>query len=202
MQRNANVSGTSLKNSTKGIVTELDPQSAAEAARMVGQLDLSYCFQCGVCSGSCPTIGRMEYGPRKIMHMIQLGMLDRVLRSPDIWLCVSCYLCAARCPQAIEITDVMGVLRNMSVARSLTKDKEAIFSETFLTVIKEHGYMYEPELLVRYYASVLDVPSIVKIAPLGVRMFLKSKIALLPKRMKGPRQLADLMGKVRGRGEL
>jgi len=181
-----------------GEVTELDPGFRDEVVGLVGSLDLSYCFQCGVCSGSCPTISHMEYGPRKIIHMIHLGMAERVLQSPDIWLCVSCYMCAARCPQAIEITDIMGALRNMAVAKGLTRDKEAVFSNAFLQVLREHGYMYEPELLIRYYLSVLDVESMVKIAPLGIEMFLKNKIGLLPERVKNPRQLGSIIDQASG----
>ena len=182
--------------SAKGDVSEVDPQFKHDVAQVVGDLDLTHCFQCGVCSGSCPTMTMMEYGPRKIMHMIHLGMADRVLRSPDIWLCVSCFSCAARCPQGIEVTDVMSALRNMAVARGLTKDKEATFSKIFITVLREHGRMYEPEVLMRYYASVLDVESMIKIVPLGVRMFLKSKIGLLPERIKNAREMAQIAARV------
>lgn len=184
-----------------GKTSELDPTFRDEVAALVGRLDLSYCFQCGVCSGSCPTFSHMEYGPRKIVHMIHLGMAERVLQSPDIWLCVSCYMCAARCPQTIEITDIMGALRNMAVTKGLTRDKEAVFSNIFLQVIREHGYMYEPELLIRYYLSVLDVESMTKIVPLGLQMFLKGKIGLLPERVKNPRQLAEIIDRASGRKE-
>ena len=184
-----------------GETTELDPGFRDEVIRLLGNLDLSYCFQCGACSGSCPTISHMEHGPRKIIHMLHLGMGERLLTSPDLWLCVDCYLCAARCPQGIEITDVLCALRNMSVAKGLTTDKEAVFSKAFLQVLREHGYMYEPELLIRYYLSVLDFESMAKIAPLGIEMFLKSKIGLLPERVKKPRELANIIKKAGRRDE-
>lgn len=178
----------------------LDPRFREEIAAQVEGLDLGYCYQCGVCSGSCPTMTRMAYGPRKIMHMIHLGMADRVLRSEDIWYCVSCFSCSARCPQGIEIGDVMSCLRNMAVARGLAKDKEAVFSRIFVKVLQEHGRMYEPEVLLRYYASVLDVDAMIKIAPLGVRMFLKSKIGLLPQRIKNAGELGEIAARIDGRG--
>ena len=183
------------------VSVDLSSRFRDEVVELLGSVDLSYCFQCGVCSGSCPTISHMEYGPRKILHMIHLGLTERVLTSPDIWYCVSCYMCAARCPQAIEITDVMGALRNMAVARGLTDDKEATFSKIFLQVLREHGHMYEPELLIRYYASVLDVESMVKIAPLGIQMFLKNKIGLLPERVKHPKELANIITQAGGRND-
>lgn len=188
-----------IRSTTEEVPHKLDPQFTAEVAEAAGGLDLAYCYQCGVCSGSCPTMDRMTYGPRKIMHMIRLGMADRVLCSPDIWYCVSCFSCAARCPQGIEIGDVMSTLRNMAVAKGLATDKEATFSRIFLKVLQEHGRMYEPEVLLRYYASVLDVDAMVKIAPLGVRMFMKSKIGLLPQRIENPTELADIAAQVNRR---
>lgn len=178
------------------MLMDLDPGFREEIRSQVEGLDPGYCYQCGVCSGSCPTMARMTYGPRKIMHMIHLGMAERVLRSQDIWYCVSCFSCAARCPQGIEIGDVMSCLRNMAVARGVAEDKEAIFSRIFVKVLQEHGRMYEPEVLLRYYASVRDVDAMVKIAPLGVRMFLKSKIGLLPQRINSARELGEIAARL------
>jgi len=132
--------------------------------------------------------------------MIHLGLADRVLRSQDIWYCVSCFSCAARCPQGIEIADVMSALRNMAVAKGLARDKEATFSQIFIKVLQEHGRMYEPEVLLRYYASVRDLDAMVKIAPLALRMFLKSKIGLVPQRIENATELADIAARINGRG--
>jgi heterodisulfide reductase subunit C len=42
-------------------------------------------------------------------------MRDEVLGSPVIWFCVMCYRCYARCPQQVNFTDVMKVLRHLAV---------------------------------------------------------------------------------------
>jgi heterodisulfide reductase subunit D len=73
------------------------------------------CYQCGTCSGSCPTAPAMDYTPRRILHMLRLGLGDRVLRSRAIWLCTTCYSCTARCPREIRITDAMISLRRLAV---------------------------------------------------------------------------------------
>jgi len=166
-----------------------------EVSKLLKGADINMCFQCGTCSGTCPTFPQMRYGPRKIMHMVHLGLAEPVLASPDIWFCVSCYSCSVRCPQGIPIADVMSVLRNLSIARGLATDKEASFSQIFLQVLEEHGRMYEPEVLMRYYASVLDVESMVKIAPLGIEMFRKRKIGLLPERIANARELREIRQK-------
>jgi heterodisulfide reductase subunit D len=77
------------------------------------------CYQCGTCSGSCPTASVMDYNPRRILHMLRLGLGERVLQSRAIWLCTSCYSCTARCPREIKISDAMLNLRSLAVARGL-----------------------------------------------------------------------------------
>ena len=142
------------------------------------------CYQCGTCSGSCPVLLEMKYGPRQIMHMIHLGLEDEVLSSPDIWYCVSCYSCTCRCPRDIEITDVMAALRSLALQKGFTQDKEAKFSRAFAETVRLHGRMFEPELLARYYAHVLDLPGLLRQIPLGLKMLCKGKLPLLPEHVK------------------
>ena len=184
------------------MIDRLDRRFNDQVAALLGNLDLAYCFQCGVCSGSCPTVDRMEYGPRRIMHMVHLGLDDQVLRSRDIWICVSCYSCSARCPQGIDICEVMSVLRNLSISRGVAKDEEAVFSRTFVDVLQRHGRLYEMEVLLRFYASkpgLAGLVGLVKQAGLGLNMFRKGKIALRPERIEDAGELKDLAAKIDGR---
>ncbi len=181
-------------------ITDLDARFKDEVAKQVGKLDLVYCFQCGMCSGSCPTIDRMEHGPRRIMQMIRLGMADKVLRSNDLWFCVSCYSCTARCPQGVQVTDVMAGLRNLSIAKGLATDKEAKFSRVFVEVLQRYGRMYEPEVLVRYYMSQAGVSALLKQAGLGLTMLRKGKIGLRPERISDTDELRDIAARIRSNG--
>ncbi|RPI57021.1 MAG: (Fe-S)-binding protein [Chloroflexi bacterium] len=78
------------------------------------------CYQCGTCSGSCPTASAMDYTPRRILHMLRLGLVNRVLESRSIWLCTSCYSCTNRCPREIRIGDAMLGLRALAVDRGVS----------------------------------------------------------------------------------
>ena len=180
------------------------PSAQQEIVAQIGELDLSYCFQCGVCSGSCPTVDRMEYGPRRIMHMVRLGLIDQALRSKDIWMCVSCFTCSARCPQGIQIADVMSVLRNDSLAKGVARDQEAAFSRTFVEVIQRHGRMYEAEVMLRYYLGKQGLAGIVplmKQAGLAMNMLRKRKLALRPERIEQPEDVSEIVAaSLRGNG--
>jgi heterodisulfide reductase subunit C len=153
-----------------------------------GELTLQ-CYQCGTCSGSCPVFEDMEYGPRRIVNMIQAGMEKEVLSSKDMWRCVSCYSCANRCPRGIEITDLMADLRRLAIEKGYVHDKEAQFGQAFAETVQTHGRLYEPELLARYYARVLDIPNLLSMMPTGLRMLLKGKLPLKPDNLEDPKVL-------------
>jgi Fe-S oxidoreductase len=61
----------------------------------------------------------MDYNPRTILHMLRLGLGQRVLESQSIWFCTSCYSCTARCPREIKIGETMLSLRSLVVDRGL-----------------------------------------------------------------------------------
>ncbi len=156
----------------------------AEVMATRGGANVLQCYQCGTCSGSCPVLAEMAHGPRRILYMIQNGMEQEVLSSPDIWRCVSCYSCMNRCPRDIEITDLMADLRRIAVKKGYVEDKEAVFGQAFAETVAENGRLFEPELLARYYLRAWDVLGLLGMVPLGLKMLLKGKIPFVPERIK------------------
>jgi heterodisulfide reductase subunit D len=56
----------------------------------------------------------MEYGPDRVLRLIQFGQRERLLSSRDAWLCLGCEMCGAHCPNEIDINEVMIALKEMS----------------------------------------------------------------------------------------
>ncbi|WOF15292.1 CoB--CoM heterodisulfide reductase subunit C [Methanoplanus sp. FWC-SCC4] len=77
------------------------------------------CFQCGTCTGSCPSAPRSSYRIRKFMRRAVLGLEDEALTDPDLWLCTTCYSCSDRCPRDILPTDVIMAMRNLAFERDI-----------------------------------------------------------------------------------
>lgn len=69
------------------------------------------CIQCGTCSASCPTAYAMDFTPRQLWRLVNLGFVDEVLNSHTFWLCTVCKSCQVRCPRGIDITDAMVALK-------------------------------------------------------------------------------------------
>ena len=80
--------------------------SAAALSRQIAEkagVVLSDCYQCGKCSASCPMSETMDYQPRQVVRLLQLGMADMLLKSRAIWLCATCHMCVDRCPNRIDL---------------------------------------------------------------------------------------------------
>lgn len=119
--------------------TEMDPTFKYEVSAIPGAENVMVCFQCGTCTASCP-IARFtaSYRPNKLIHMIQLGLRDRVLAKEDIWLCTTCFTCIDRCPQDVGFANIIRAIRNLSVQERGMPDVYKALAST----IRETGYAY------------------------------------------------------------
>ena len=149
--------------------------------------DVFRCYQCLKCSTGCPMAEAMDILPSQVIRMAQLGRGEELLRSETIWVCVSCYTCSIRCPNDIHIAHVMDALRELALKEGVPPKRERVvlFHQLFLASIREYGRVYEAKLLAKYEAKAGEL---LKNIPLGLAMFLKGKIALLP------HKVADIKG--------
>lgn len=95
---------------------DLDPNFKFEIANIPGSELIKRCFTCGTCTAICPVSNAFsEYDPRKIIHMIILGLKDQVLSSENIWRCSRCDTCKFSCPQGVHLSEIMDALQHMAV---------------------------------------------------------------------------------------
>jgi heterodisulfide reductase subunit C len=78
--------------------------------------------------------------------MAQLGLKDRVLKSDTLWLCAACFTCTDRCPQDVEVANVIRVFRNLAAENGCFPQ---VFKEQAQSLL-ESGYAYKiPELRIK-----------------------------------------------------
>jgi heterodisulfide reductase subunit C len=98
-------------------IERLDPHFKHEVAEKPGGAHIRRCYACGTCTAGCPVFQvETDYNPRKIIRMILLGMRKELLSSKVLWLCQRCSICSANCPQDVDFSNIMTVLRDMAVA--------------------------------------------------------------------------------------
>ena len=154
-------------------------------AAAVADPHLETCIQCGTCGGSCPSAADMDHTPRMLFALTLAGLRDDVLRSNTAWMCVSCYLCAVRCPMGIHIPDAMYAIKSIAIREGLAPETTAEdFSRTFVDNIHRYGRSFEVGLVARHYLRhyPLRLPGI---APMGIGMVTKGRMGFTPHRIRG-----------------
>ena len=165
-----------------------------------GVSHLEMCIQCGTCGGSCPSGPDMEHSPRALFAMIKGEMREQVLRSNTPWYCVSCYYCMTRCPQEIHITDLMYTLKRMAIREGFSKESSASdapgFSQSFIGFVENYGRSFELGLATRYHLTHHPL-EVYKMAPMGLGMLRRGRMALTPKPIKGVNQLKAILNRAK-----
>jgi len=122
----------------KTLTGGLQPTVNRQTIEKLSGEQISTCYQCEKCSNGCPMTFAMDIVPHRVIHSIQLGMIDEVINSDTIWVCSSCETCTTRCPNKIDIAHVMDTLRQLSTQRGVkASQKQALFYiKSFLTTLK------------------------------------------------------------------
>lgn len=130
---------------------EATPEWAHQIAKLPGCEKLFSCIQCGTCSGTCPLSIYMDFTPRRIMNLVREGFREDALASQTIWLCASCYSCTVRCPQQIQITDIMYSLKREAIKSRLFPKHFPIpaLAREFYSMVSKNGRSSEMWLVMR-----------------------------------------------------
>ena len=156
------------------------------------------CYHCHKCTSGCPVAEEMEYGPDRILRMLQLGMKDQLLASRDIWVCASCETCGTRCPNEIDIARVMDALRQTAASEGVrVAEPNALkFHKLFLGLTRYLGRMHEASLMgiltiwTRKLAA--DIPTILK-------LLVKGKAPLIPHPIKSRHEVRQIFERTKAK---
>ena len=166
----------------------------------VGPFNIGACFQCRKCTNGCPVTFAMDFYPDEVIRMVILGQRGAVLSCQTIWVCAACETCTTRCPNDVKIAELMDCLKEMTLRESVPAAEPKILTlhETFLDNIKQWGRLCETTLLPAYLlksGALLD-----KLQNgtwrydlnLGRKMFSKGRLPLMPKSIKGKKEVRKI----------
>lgn len=104
---------------------DIETGFSAEVTAIPGGDYLNQCFSCGACSGICPVSQAIpDFDPRKIIHMIRMGLKGRLLQSDLLWFCSQCKSCIFVCPQDVRFADIVTVLRQLAVEQGYVNEQD------------------------------------------------------------------------------
>jgi heterodisulfide reductase subunit C len=170
--------------------------------RMEGETgaNIAACYQCERCTNACPVSFFMDVKPHQVIRFIQLGWREELLRSATIWVCLSCEMCTTYCPNEVAVAETILHLRNLAARSTITpREKQlAVFHQTFLDELQRFGRVNEAWLM----AALNRKPGILKEKirsgqlkteiELGLTLWRKGKLKLLPKRCKAIKEIQAL----------
>ena len=104
-----------LLNESEYLITDKDVDPTFKDEIMAnGSESLAICYQCGTCSGACPSCRRNPYMIRRLVRKALAGLKDQVISDDAIWMCTTCYECQERCPRDIKIVEIVKAIRNVA----------------------------------------------------------------------------------------
>jgi heterodisulfide reductase subunit C len=163
-------------------ISRRDNNFASQVAQRSG-VNINLCWHCQSCAGGCPFVSAMDYPPNRVIRLIQLGLRKEALESSGIWVCVGCNTCSIQCPNAIDIPAVNDALREMAIEEGVLVAEPDIlnFHREVLRSIERYGRTHKFEIMLRYKLRRHDWFSD---ASVGLKMFAKRKLELLPSRSR------------------
>lgn len=148
--------------------SDLDLGFIEEVSKISGQAVKS-CFQCGTCTGTCPSGRLTSLRTRMIIRKSILGLKKEVLSSPALWECMICFKCHEQCPRGVNIPTVMLALRNLAVREGVSPPEG--YPKMAKSVFEEGAVQPPQEVVTRDFESFsrtsLKLPSLSKPVDLG-----------------------------------
>lgn len=151
---------------------------------------VSRCYQCGNCTAGCPMSFTFDFPVSRIMRLIQAGQKDAVLDSRSIWLCATCETCTQRCPNNIDVAQVMDACRHMA-RREGKRGVHGVksFTDSFLNTVNLYGRSHEIGVMLLYMLRTGRFWTDLDLAP---KTLPKGKLPLMPHRIAGRKEVSDI----------
>jgi len=157
------------------------------------EADVRDCYQCGNCSAGCPAAFTFDYTPNQVMRMLQVGLVDKVLDSSAIQLCIQCLTCTARCPRNIDIAGIFEDLKTVAAAQEREVPEQVkTFNKAFLSAVARFGRLPEFYDMATFYMGTMNPKMALGNVGLMVPVMTRRKMPLIPRRAKG----ADEVGRI------
>jgi heterodisulfide reductase subunit C len=160
------------------------------------EADTRDCYQCGNCSAGCPAAFTFDYTPNQVMRMLQVGLIDRVLDSRAIQLCVQCLTCTARCPRNIDIAGIFEDLKTIATAQERDVPEHAkTFNKAFMGAVARFGQLPELYMMAMFFMGTMNPKMAMGDAGLAIPMVIKGKMQFIPRKAKGAAEVSRIYKK-------
>ncbi|MFW9801538.1 MAG: 4Fe-4S dicluster domain-containing protein [Candidatus Thorarchaeota archaeon] len=131
------------------------------------------CFQCGICSSSCPVF-RVAPGVNPRLAVDAVVSTGELTEEGNEWLCAYCLMCEQRCPMGVSLADILIELKNLSAAEGKAPMSIVQAVESFFTI----GAIAPGSSGVDRKRSKLGLPEIPKPDPEQIKILIEGTGAM------------------------
>ncbi|MEK6683309.1 MAG: succinate dehydrogenase/fumarate reductase iron-sulfur subunit [Nitrospirota bacterium] len=166
------------------------PHEQVDAARMRDAYkafnNVEACIMCGACVAAC-TVYEVEKGfagPAALAKAYRFvadpreaavtERLDRLQGDGGIWDCTRCNYCVEVCPKDVKPMEAIILLRRASIESGLTETLGSRHITRFVDIIRHEGRLNEGLMPMKVIG--FRIKDLLRILPLGIKMFLKGKV--------------------------
>jgi heterodisulfide reductase subunit C len=126
--------------------------------------------------------------PHDVMRLVGQDRREELLASESIWLCLTCEICVARCPNECDPARTIDALREMAAAGAPGSAPKAVsaFHRSFLDQVRLTGRLFELGLMAEYKLRSGALLADVTAAP---GMVARGKLGFVPRPIKGVKEV-------------
>jgi heterodisulfide reductase subunit C2 len=166
------------------------------------EADVRECYQCGNCSAGCPAAFTFDHAPNQIMRMLQIGLVERVLDSSAVQLCLQCLTCTARCPRNIDIAGIIEDLKTVAAAQEReVPEHVSTFNQAFMNSVARYGRLPEFYSMARFYMGTMNPKLAMGDMGLMKPMVSRGKMKFVPHKCEGAGEVAHIYKKTMERAK-
>lgn len=133
----------------------------------IGSDLIKYCYQCNRCTDECPVsevstqFYTKPFDPRLMVLGALLGykgLVESMLSKASLipWGCTVCDTCDTVCPQGIEVTEIITLLKNVTVAKGIGADNVVAQAKA----VFESGKAIPPQPAIERRRQQLGLPDV------------------------------------------
>lgn len=114
--------------------SDLDPNLIKEISEAEEAKTLLTCFQCGMCTSSCPVAEQFILNPHQMTRLAAIGASKQILNEEVLRFCLTCRTCQEYCPQNVDFIEFIKLARRLLIKQGIKYEET---HDGILTIISE-----------------------------------------------------------------
>jgi len=110
-----------MVNNIKNLIksSDLDPNLIKEMSEAEETKTLFTCFECGMCTSSCPVGEQFTLNPHQMIRLTAFGASKQILDDKVLRFCLTCRICQEYCPQNVDFIEFIKLARRLLIKQGI-----------------------------------------------------------------------------------